>query len=144
MSSGLWSRLTGCCMPNDISGKLDDIVAKLDAIDAKLSSGVSLGKDSSAGVVGGSGTRVSMNEVWKRIKLHAGEEFYTTRGLPFTYEIKGKFLHPSRTNFAISYANFEKALVFVPLKNTVTVKSVPGPSYVYAILMDQRIRQNDW
>jgi hypothetical protein len=32
----------------------------------------------------------------------------------------------------------------VPLENTVPVQHLRGPSYIYAILMDPRIRQDDW
>jgi hypothetical protein len=31
-----------------------------------------------------------------------------------------------------------------PLPNTVPVQNLQGPSYLYAILMDSRIRDGDW
>jgi len=38
----------------------------------------------------------------------------------------------------------EEAFRLAPLKNTVIVQRLQGPSYIYAVLMDKRIRQNDW
>jgi hypothetical protein len=35
-------------------------------------------------------------------------------------------------------------LRYVPLPNTVPVQHLRGPSYIYAILMDSRIRRTDW
>jgi hypothetical protein len=44
----------------------------------------------------------------------------------------------------ISRTAIEKALQLVPLPNTRTVQHLSAPSYIYAILMDPRIRGNDW
>ena len=38
----------------------------------------------------------------------------------------------------------EEAAALVPLANTVPVQHLRAPSYIYAILMDPRIRQSDW
>jgi hypothetical protein len=32
----------------------------------------------------------------------------------------------------------------VPLSSTVEMNHLQGPSYIYAILMDSRIRRDDW
>ena len=38
----------------------------------------------------------------------------------------------------------EEALKFVPLNNTVPLQNLQAPSYLFAILMDKRIRKSDW
>ena len=40
--------------------------------------------------------------------------------------------------------DFEKALKLMLLSNTAPIQDLPAPSYVYAILMDGRMRQNDY
>jgi hypothetical protein len=49
-----------------------------------------------------------------------------------------------RTKQNIAKAHFAEALAYVPLRNTVPVQHLRGPSYIYAILMDERIRRHDW
>jgi hypothetical protein len=83
-------------------------------------------------------------EVWSRIESHAGEEFTQIRGGTFRYSIVGSILRPDRTNRGLPRAQFEEALSLVPLPNTTVVHHLQGPSYVYAILMDPRIRRGDW
>ena len=87
---------------------------------------------------------VAFDEVWARIEAHAGEDFSQVRGATFSYEVRGSSLVPSRTKWNIPRAHFEKAWQLVPLKNTAAVQHLQGPSYLYAILMDKRIRQLDW
>lgn len=90
------------------------------------------------------GPRVSIDEVWRRIESAAGETFRQLRGGEFTYEVRGRSLVPDRTNRVLPRSDFERALELVPLENTVPLQSLQGPSYLYAILMDPRIRQSDW
>jgi hypothetical protein len=54
------------------------------------------------------------------------------------------YLRPDRTNQSISKKDFQSAYVLVPLSGTMVVQHLRGPSYLYAILMDARIRQDDW
>jgi hypothetical protein len=78
--------------------------------------------------------------LWKNIKIHAGEEFRTVTGLPFTYEAYEDHLVPSRADQKISRTDFEKAYDLVPLQGPGQIaKLVRGPAYVYAILTDPRI-----
>jgi hypothetical protein len=86
-----------------------------------------------------------INEVWSRIKKHAGETFVQIKGAEFTYWVEGNHVYVDRTKQRIPKSNFEKALAFVPLKNTVPLQEkFRGPSFIFAILMDMRIRLNDW
>lgn len=88
---------------------------------------------------------VSIDEVWPRIEAHAGETFYQIMGGEFKYAVEGGHVYVSRTDQRIPKSHFEKALDHVPLMNTVPLqKKFRGPSFIYAILMDERIRQGDW
>jgi len=82
--------------------------------------------------------------VWGRILAHAGETFTQIRGGVFTYVVEGSYLHLDRTNQAIPRKHIDEALDLVPLANTVPVQHLRAPSYIYAILMDDRIRAGDW
>lgn len=79
-----------------------------------------------------------------RIEAHAGEEFQQIRGGRFTYAVHGASLRLSRTNQNIPISYLEQAAELLPLENTVPVQHLRGPSYIYAILMDRRIRWDDW
>jgi hypothetical protein len=82
--------------------------------------------------------------VWQRIWGYAGKEFRQIRGGRFTYSIAAGHVVPDRTNHRIPKSHFEQALNLVPLQNTTPVQHLRGPSYIYAILMDDRIREGDW
>ncbi len=87
----------------------------------------------------------SFEVVWNRILQHQGEEFRQRRGGVFTYAVRGEVLEPDRTPTGIAKSQFEQAYAVAPFAK---VGDVPaqlwGPSYIYAILMDDRIRQRDW
>ena len=85
-----------------------------------------------------------IDAVWKRVIAHQGEYFYQIRGKEFTYSVNTSALTPSTTNRNLPKCDFESALAFVPLQNTVPLQNLQGPSYIYAILMDIRIRQTEW
>jgi hypothetical protein len=88
---------------------------------------------------------VALEEVWRRIRANEGEVFTTTTGLPFTYELAGDVLHPSRTHYNIPKSQVAKAFDLVPFDGPGLINStVRGPSYVWAILHDRRIRGADW
>lgn len=83
-------------------------------------------------------------EVWGRIESHAGEKFTQIRGGTFRYSMVGTSLRPDRTNRLIPKAQLEEALRLVPFPSTTVLQHFQGPSYIYAILMDPRIRRGDW
>lgn len=84
--------------------------------------------------------------VWRRIVAHAGETFQQIRGKAFKYAVTGggATIEPSTTRWKIPKSHIIRALEFVPLVNTVPLQSLMGPSYIYAVLTDRRIRQSDW
>lgn len=85
-----------------------------------------------------------IDKIWNRIIENEGFEFRQIRGGIFSYRINANSILLDRTNRAISKSEFKKALRYVPLKNTVSVQHLQAPSYIYAILMDPRIRKDDW
>ena len=87
---------------------------------------------------------VDFDIVWKRIQAHSGENFTQIRGKEFTYHAENGYIALDQTNQNISQSDFEKAFQLVPLPGTTPVQNLRGPSYIYAILMDSRIRLSDW
>jgi len=89
--------------------------------------------------------RPAFSEIWTRIEKLAGEEFTTISGLPFTYETSGDALFPSRTEYRLSKEDFKTAYSRVPIPGPGIINNeVRGPSYIWAILHDQRISRGDW
>lgn len=82
--------------------------------------------------------------LWERIAENEGQVFKQIKGGEFTYAVKGNIIELSRTNRSVSKNTFIEALKHVPLVNTVPLQHLQAPSYLFAILMDRRIRKNDW
>ena len=87
---------------------------------------------------------VTFDTIWQRIKDRESERFIQIQGRDFTYVVAGNSIAPDRTNQNIPRAHFEKASRLLPLENTVPLQDLRGPSYIYAVLMDDRIRESDW
>jgi hypothetical protein len=51
---------------------------------------------------------------------------------------------PDRTIQQIPKSHFAKALDLVPLAGPGEIQQLRGPSYIYAILMDERISRDEW
>jgi len=87
----------------------------------------------------------SFTAIWQRIRAHQNEPFKTIKGLPFTYAVSGNVLTTDRTDFPIQSSEFEKVLDLMPVVGPGEISNlVRGPSYVWAILHDRRIRGTDW
>jgi len=87
----------------------------------------------------------SVDTVWMRIKALEGQEFKTKTDKSFLYEISGNIFLPSRTKYKITKADFGKALEMVPLDGPgEIVNLVRGPTYIWAVLHDRRIRKGEW
>jgi hypothetical protein len=86
--------------------------------------------------------------VWKRIESHQGEEFRTVRGLPFTFAVEGSgiwfFREGRRINRKLTRAQTEAAIARCPLSTTTEIKDLIDYSYLFALLMDARIRAESW
>jgi hypothetical protein len=85
-----------------------------------------------------------IEQVWKRILLNEGEVFKQIRGKEFTYAIIGNSISLNSTNRIVSKGTIEQALNFVPLENTMPLQHLQAPSYLFTILMDNKIRKNAW
>ncbi|MCP1190832.1 hypothetical protein NKR17_17440 [Priestia flexa] len=85
-----------------------------------------------------------IDKIWERITQCEGDNFKQIRGKEFTYSVKGNSVYLNTTERSISKSEFTKALKLVPLENTVQLQNFQAPSYLFAILMDKRIRKNDW
>lgn len=90
----------------------------------------------------------NVDDVWERIRQHAGESFTTVTGLPFTYAVPGNYLRITRSgheiNRSLSRTNFAKAVAMMPAEGPGELKGRQGQSYTWAILMDPRIKLSDW
>ena len=83
--------------------------------------------------------------VWTRIAEHSGQPFLTKTGLGFTYRVDASAFFPSRTKYRISRNDFRTAFDEAPYSGPgVLNEQVRGPTYVWAVLHDKRIRRNDW
>lgn len=86
--------------------------------------------------------------VWRCIVSHQGEQFQTVRGLPFTFEVEGSgiwfFRDGKRVNRKLTRTQFEVALSRCPLARTTEISDLMDYPYVFAVLMDKRIRGQEW
>ena len=73
---------------------------------------------------------ILFNTIWSRIEAHAGQRFVQIRGGKFTYVVASGHVIPDRTNQQIPKSHFEEASKLLPLKNTVPVQHLRGPSYI--------------
>ena len=86
--------------------------------------------------------------VWRRIESRQGEEFHTARGLPFTYEVEGSgiwfFRDGRRINRKLTRTQVEVGISRCPLTSTTEIKDLMDYPYLFALLMDPRIRSEAW
>ena len=86
--------------------------------------------------------------VWRRIESHQGEEFRTAKRLPFTYAVEGAgiwfFRYGRRINRKLMRTQVEIAIARCPLASTTEIKDLMDYPYLFALLMDTRIRGGAW
>jgi hypothetical protein len=86
--------------------------------------------------------------VWRRIESHQGEGFQTARRLPFTYAVEGAgiwfFRDGRRINRKLTRTQVDKAIARCPLTSTTEIKDLMDYPYLFALLMDARIRREAW
>jgi hypothetical protein len=85
-------------------------------------------------------TAESFDHIWDRIKAHAGEPFHQVKGSEFRYAIVSGAVVPDRTNRNLPRRHFERAWERRPLTGPGQLQDLQGPSYLFAILSDSRIR----
>ncbi len=80
---------------------------------------------------------ITVDNLWDVIVAHQGETFYTAKGLPFTYTIKGGEFFTDRKKKSITRATFEKAFQKIQADDGHTITgpkslNVFGAPYVFA------------
>jgi hypothetical protein len=96
-----------------------------------------------------SGSAADLAEtVWRGIQKYQGEQFHTVRGLPFTFEVERNgiwfFRNRKRINRKLTRAQVELAISRCPLKSTTEIKDLMDYAYLFALLMDRRVRGQAW
>ena len=86
----------------------------------------------------------NLEAVRDRIVAHEGAVFRQIRGKMFAYKVTGSRLVLNTTNQILSWGQIAEAVSRMPVRSTVPLQDLRGPSYLYGILMDPRIRQGDW
>ena len=87
---------------------------------------------------------INIDTVWARIVAHQGETFETKDGLPLIYTMDGDILQHNRAE-PRHKKEFEQVLPLLPIDGPGEINGlVRGPSYIWAILHDKRIRLSDW
>jgi hypothetical protein len=86
--------------------------------------------------------------VWRRIQKFQGEQFFTRKGLPLTFEVEGNgiwfFREGQRINRKLTRTQVDVAISRCPLKSTTEIKDLIDYPYLFAVLMDRRIRGEAW
>lgn len=78
--------------------------------------------------------------VMKTLLKHEGEKFSQKMGQEFTYEVKGKYIVPSTTNYNIPISDIVKGFKRGTIKKTTQLQDLRGPSYIYAFINDDRFK----
>lgn len=86
------------------------------------------------------------DEVWGRVVDLQGRQFRTIGGEPFSYEVKGNGIvpHPGMgeaTNRILPRTDLEKALQRMPVSGPGALSDLQGPSYLFGILSDPRVKR---
>ena len=81
--------------------------------------------------------------VLNRIMQNQGQVFYTITNLPFTYVVQSGSLLVNRANYIIPLSDISKAIQLLPCAGPSAIgKTVHGPSYIWAILNDPRVKMD--
>ena len=80
---------------------------------------------------------ITKENLWEVITSHQGEEFHTSKQLPFTYNIKGGEFFTERKKKSITRATFERSFLKIQedKENKITGPkslNVFGAPYIYA------------
>ena len=83
-----------------------------------------------------------IDRVWANICKHEGEVFYTVRNKAYTYVVKDNYiLIKNDSRKRITKTNFEMALqIQNPTSSKIGNAGIWGPSYIYGIITDSRIK----
>lgn len=82
--------------------------------------------------------------IWPRIVALEGATFTQLRGGEFHYRAADSYLELDRTNHNVPRAHIAEALRRWPLTGPGQLQDLRAPSYIYAILTDQRVRKGNY
>ena len=80
--------------------------------------------------------------IWENIKRHSGETFKTVKGIPYDFHVDGEYIRLHNTNRSIPKKDVENALLIKePTVSKLKKAGFQGPSYLYGIITDNRIKK---
>ncbi len=83
----------------------------------------------------------NVDYIWENIKRHSGETFKTVTGIPYDFHVDGEYIRLHNTNWSIPKKDIENALlVKEPTVSKFKKAGFQGPSYLYGIITDNRIK----
>ena len=82
--------------------------------------------------------------IWNRIVENEENEFLLKQGKSFHYKVTGNVIKPDTVNRNIPRSEIEKAIRLAPFNLTTILQDLQAPSYIYSILMDERICGRLW
>ena len=83
----------------------------------------------------------NVDSIWENIKRHSGETFKTVTGIPYDFHVDGEYIRLHNTNWSIPKKDVENALlVKEPTVSKFKKAGFQGPSYLYGIITDNRIK----
>lgn len=78
--------------------------------------------------------------MWAKVQQHSGEMFRTVTGKEFRFEAHSGGVDMLTTNRTLPRSAFEQAFTRMPVSGPGALQDLQGPSYIYAILTDPRVR----
>lgn len=87
--------------------------------------------------------KVPFESIWQRIVSHERKRFESENGA-FSYEVVENALVPNSGQLPLYRAQFEQAARVLPIDDISTIDHLRGAQLLAAILMDPRIRRDDW
>ena len=79
--------------------------------------------------------------IWENIKQHSGKLFKTAKGIPYDFHVEGDYIKLHNTNRSIPKKDVENALsIKEPTVSKFQKAGFQGPSYLYGIITDNRIK----
>jgi hypothetical protein len=83
----------------------------------------------------------NVDYIWENIKRHSGETFKTVTGIPYDFHVDGEYIRLHNTNWSTPKKDVENALlVKEPTVSKFKKAGFQGPSYLYGIITDNRIK----
>ena len=86
---------------------------------------------------------MDIERIWSNVKRNEGEVFRQIKGKEFSYKVNnsGNSIYLSTTNQAITKNLLAQAVELMPFSSTAPLQHLRAPSYLFALLTDNRILQ---